>query len=437
VSTAAKHKVVIVGGGFGGLAAARGLDGADVEVTVVDRMNHHLFQPLLYQVASGMLSAGDIASPIRTHLRRQDNADSLMASVTDFDVDNRRVILDRGDHLDYDSLIVACGAETSYFGNDEWRGVSFGLKALEEAVALRDRILGAFEEADRTTDPAKREAWLTFAVIGGGPTGVEIAGQLAILARDALRPEYSHVNTGAARVVLLDAGERVVPAFSEKLSATAARELGGLGVTVREGTRATSIDDDGVTVETGDGEERIQAKTVIWAAGVHACRLTGALARAAGASTDRGGRIEVEPDLTLPGHPEITVIGDAAHLDWKGGKPLPGLATVAIQQGRHVARAIRDRVSRTTGPFHYLDKGALAVVGRGRAICEIRGLGLSGPPAFAIYLGVHLFYLSGIRGRRHRVLDAWRSATFGVRQSRVIEHVLPEAIAEPSGEKPA
>jgi len=420
-----RRRVVIVGGGFGGLAAAHELRGADVDVTLVDRMNHHLFQPLLYQVASGGISEGDCASSIRAQLRRQSNATVVMAEVTDIDVEARRVTLDRGEQLDYDSLIVACGAESSYFGHDEWQETSCDLKSLADAVELRNRIFGAFEEAERTDDPDARREWLTFAVVGGGPTGVEVAGALALLARHSMKRHFRHIDPYAIRVILLDAGDRVLPAFSEKLSTKAARGLAAVGVDVREGSKVTSIDEDGVTIEGAGGEERIAAKTVIWAAGVKAAGLTEALALATGASTDRGGRIEVQPDLTVPGHPEISAIGDMANLAGSDGRPLPGLATVAIQQARHVARAIRQGHPGASTPFRYFDKGALAVVGRGRAVCEIRGLELWGPPAFLTYLGVHLYYLGGVPGRRMRVLNAWATTGLGSRANRVIQRELP------------
>jgi NADH dehydrogenase len=416
---------VIVGGGFGGLAAAQALHGAEVEVTVVDRMNHHLFQPLLYQVAAGGITAGDCASAIRGHLKRQSNAAVLMAAVTDIDAEAKQIALDSGERLEYDSLIVACGAETSYFGHDEWRDVTFGLKTLHDAIELRDRIFSAFEEAERASDPAVRDQWLTFVVVGGGPTGVEISGQLAIIARTMAR-DFSRIDTpGRTRVILVDAGERVVPAFSEKLSAKTAQALASLGVTVREGAQATTIDAGGLILKTAGGEERIPARTVIWAAGVRAAGLTEVLGKATGASTDRGGRIGVNPDCTVPGRPEISAIGDMASHPGEDGKPLPGLATVAIQQARHVAKAIREGRPGASTPFRYLDKGALAVVGRGKAVCEIRGLKLSGRPAFAMYLGVHLYYLSGVAGRRLRVLNAWTVSRFGTRESWVIEGELP------------
>jgi NADH:quinone reductase (non-electrogenic) len=411
---------VIIGGGFGGYEAAHRLKKADVDVTVVDRKNHHLFQPLIYQVAAGALSEGDVAAPVRAMLKRQPNASVLMAEVTDIDVTRRQVVLDRGERLDYDSLIVACGGATSYFGHDEWRDVTCGLKTLEDALDLRSRIFGAFEEAERAPDPAARDEWLTFVVVGGGPTGVEISGQLAILSRQALKRDFRRIDPRTARVILLDAGERVVAAFTEPTSARAAKELSDLGVTVREHAMVTDIDAHGVSVKVGDQTERIATHTVVWAAGVRAAEVAGILARASGAGTDRAGRIEVNPDLTLPAHHEISVIGDAAKLDGPDGRPLPGLATVAIQEARHVADAIRHGGAGASTPFKYFDKGALAVVGRGRAVCEVRGRRLYGLPAFLMYCGVHLFYLGGVGGRRLTVLITTIGSLFGARENRVM-----------------
>jgi NADH dehydrogenase len=423
VTDSRQRRVVIVGAGFGGLAAARKLRHADVDVTLVDRMNHHLFQPLLYQVAAGALSPSDCASPIRPALKHSSNTAVLMAEVTDVDAERRQVVLDRGERIDYDSLIVACGAQTSYFGHDEWRGVTCGLKTMADAIDLRKRFYGAFEAAERTDDPDERAEWLTFVVVGGGPTGVEVAGELAITAR-AIKPHFRRIDTSVARVILLDAGDRLVAAFSEKLSGKVARQLAELGVIVREGARATAIDERGVTIEVGEGTERINTRMVIWAAGVHAVPLTEALAQATGASIDRGGRIEVNPDLTVPGRPEISVVGDVASLAGPGGRPLPGLATVAIQQAHHVAEAIGKGQPGASTPFRYFDKGALAVVGKGKAVCEIRGLKLWGRPAFFTYLGVHLYYLGGQMGHRVEVLIKWIGARFGERQSALIEGEL-------------
>jgi NADH:ubiquinone reductase (H+-translocating) len=418
-----RRKVVVVGGGFGGLAAARGLRNADVDVTLIDRTNHHLFQPPLYQAAAGALSPSDCASPIRPDLKRSDNTTVLMAEVTDIDSEHRQVVLERGDRLDYDSLIVACGGETSYFGHDEWQQVTCGLKTLNDVMDLRNRFFGAFEQAERSDDPDERAEWLTFVIIGGGPTGVEIAGQLAITAR-TMRRAFRRFDASGARVVVLDAGDRLVAAFNPKLSAKVADDLADLGVEVREGARATDIDERGVTFEVDGESKRINARTVVWAAGVHPVALVASLASVTGASTDRAGRIKVKPDLTVPGHPEISVIGDVACLDGPGGKPLPGLATVAIQQAHHAVKGIRVGGAGATTPFRYLDKGALAVVGRGRAICEIRGLRLSGRLAFLTYLGVHLFYLGGQTGRRVQVMLKWIGARFGERQSALIEGEL-------------
>jgi NADH dehydrogenase len=435
---ARRRRVVIVGGGFGGMEAAKRLKKADVDVTVVDRRNHLLFQPLIYQVAAGALSAGEVAAPIRHMLKRQPNATALMAEVTDVDVERREVVLDRGDRIGYDSLIVACGGETSYFGHDEWREVSCGLKTLSDAIDLRNRVFGAFEEAERAWDPHERDDWLTFVVVGGGPTGVEVSGQLAILARQTMKRDFRRIDARAARVILLDAGERVVAAFTEPTSATAAKELGSLGVTIREHATVTEIDSRGVTVAIGSSTERINARTVVWAAGVRAMGVAELVARGAGATTDRAGRVQVNPDLTLPRHPEISVIGDASILAGPDGKPIPGLATAAIQQGRHVGDAIRHGEPGASKPFKYFDKGALAVVGRGKAVCEVRGRRLSGLIAFVMYMGVHLFYLGGVGGRRISAgLNALFSL-FGARQNRVIEGDLrtverpaPEALPEP------
>ena len=421
-----RPRVVIIGGGFGGLAAARKLRHADADVTLVDRTNHHLFQPLLYQVAAGALSPSDCAAPIRPSLKRSANTTVLMDEVTDIDPERRQVALAHGNRLDYDSLIVACGARTSYFGQEQWKEVTFGLKTLMDAIELRQHFYATLEEAERSNDPAEQAEYLTFVVVGGGPTGVEIAGELALTVSDMKR-QYRRIDTSQAKVILLDAGDRVVSAFSEKLSRKVADQLGRLGVTVREGARATAIDSHGVTIELQGATERIAARTVIWAAGVKSVPLTDALARATGASTDRGGRIEVNPDLTLPGRPEISVIGDGASLAGPNEKPLPGLATVAIQQAHHVAKAVRGGERGASTPFKYLDKGALAVVGRGKAICEIRGLKLSGWPAFLTYLGVHLYYLGGQVGRRMGVLLKWIGARFGERQSALIERELASA----------
>ena len=417
-----RRRVVIVGGGFGGLTAARELRHAEVDVTLVDPMSHHLFQPLLYQLACGGLSTGECATSIRASVKHDGNVSVLMAKATGVDVERRQVILDRGERLDYDSLIMACGAQTSYFGNDEWQDVSYGLKTLADAVQLRNRIYGSFEEAERAEDPAAREQWLTFVVIGGGPTGVELAGELAVITRHTMNGFFTTIQPSQTRVILLDAGERVTAAFSEKLSGKVARYLADLGVTVREGARVTAIDADGVTVQIAGEEQRIAAKTVIWAAGVQAAGFAATLAEACGAETDRAGRVKIDATLTVPGHPEISAIGDATLLQGPDGRPLPGLATVSIQQARHVAKALREGAAGATTPFRYFDKGALAVVGRGRAVCEIRGLKLSGRLAFLTYLTVHMYYLTGGGpGHRVKVLIDWISTRLGDPQNQVID----------------
>ena len=429
-----RRRVVIVGGGFGGLTAARELRGADVDVTLVDPVSHHLFQPLLYQLACGGLSTGECATPIRAAVKRSGNTSVLMARATGLDAERRQLTLDHGERLDYDSLIVACGAQTSYFGNDEWAERSYGLKTLVDAVNLRNRIYGSLEEAERAEDPAERERWLTFVVIGGGPTGVELAGELAIVTRHTMKGYYTRIHPSRVKVILLDAGERVTAAFDPKLSAKVAGYLDDLGVTVREHARVTAIDADGVEVQVGDARERIDARTVVWAAGVQAAGFTAALAQATGAGTDRGGRVQVQPDLTIAGHPEISAIGDATSLEGSEGRPLPGLATVAIQQARHVAKAIRRGDAGASTPFKYFDKGALAVVGRGKAVCEIRGHKLSGRLAFATYLTVHMYYLSGGGpGHRLKVLIDWISMRVGEPQNQVIDADLDFVEHLPSG----
>ncbi len=425
-SGAEPRRVVIIGGGFGGLEVANRLKKADVKVTLVDRNNHLLFQPLIYSVAAGLMSEGDVAAPLRWMLRHHQNAEVLMAAVTDVDVENRQVILDRGERLDYDSLIMACGGQTSYFGHDDWREVTAGLKTITDATDLRNRIFSAFEEAERAQDAATRDEWMTFVVVGGGPTGVEISGQLGILSRHAMKRDFRRIDPGNARVILLDAGERVVAAFSEKTSSVAARELTALGVTIREHALVTNVDQHGVTVKIGDETQQIRSRTVVWAAGVQTAEIARTLAKATAAETDRAGRITVNPDLAVPRHPEISVIGDAASLAGSDGRPLPGLATVAIQQARHVAEGIRAGQPGASSPFKYFDKGALAVVGRGKAVCEVRGHRLHGWPAFLMYCFVHLFYLGGVGGRRVTVLITAIGALFGARANRIIEGQLSD-----------
>ena len=430
---AARRRVVIVGGGFGGLTAAEELGKADVDVTLVDRHSHHLFQPLLYQLACGGLSPSECATPIRAAVRRRRNVSVLMGTAVGLDAERRELLLDRDERLPYDSLIVACGAETSYFGNDEWREHSFALKTLTDTVALRNRIYSAFEEAERAPNAAERERWLTFVVVGGGPTGVELAGELSIIARHTMKGYYRRMEPSQAKVVLIDAGPRLVAAFSERLSEKVAGYLHELGVTVHQGARVTGLDDYGVSFELDGAQQHIDSSTVVWGAGVQAAGLTGAVSAATGVERDRAGRLPVGEDLALAGHPEISVIGDASQAQGPEGRPLPGLATVAIQQARHVARGIRRGLPGAEGPFRYFDKGALAVVGRGKAICEIRGHELSGRPAFFTYLTVHMYYLTGVgTGHRLKVLIDWINTRFGNPQDQVIDGEL-DSIGAPPG----
>jgi NADH dehydrogenase len=389
---------VIIGGGFGGLYAAKALAKAPVSVTLVDRRNFHLFQPLLYQVATGALSPGDIASPLRKTLSKQKNTTVLLGEVFDFDVARKTVVLGNGE-ISYDSLVVATGARHSYFGNDHWERYAPGLKTLEDATEIRRRILFAFEAAELERDPQKRRAWLTFAVVGGGPTGVELAGSLGEIANDTLKGDFRSIRPEQARILLLDSSPRVLPPYPPQLSEEAENQLIRLGVRTRTGVLVTDVDDAGLTVKTPTGTERIEAKTVVWAAGVKASGLGQVLATRTGAQTDRTGRVIVEPDLTVPNHPEIFVIGDLAHCE-QDGKPLAGVAPVAMQQGRYVARLIRRRLrAEPTEPFRYLDKGSLATIGRAAAVADFGFVRFGGLLAWLAWLFIHLMYLAGFRNR--------------------------------------
>jgi NADH dehydrogenase len=396
-------RVVIVGGGFGGLYAARALRRAPVEVTVVDRRNHHVFQPLLYQVAMAALSPGDIASPIRWILRRQQNVDVILAEATGFDLAANRLILKDGS-LDYDYLIVATGATHAYFGHDDWRRTAPGLKTLEDALEIRRRVLIAFERAEREMDPARRAAELTFLVIGGGPTGVEMAGALAEISRHSLARDFRHFDPGSARIVLIEGGPSILSAFPEDLQQAAMKDLERLGVTVRTSSIVTSVAPGVVSI----GNESIRAETVLWAAGVSASPLGAAL----GAPLDRAGRVKVLPDLTIPGTPNVFVIGDLANLAGDDGRPLPGVAQVAIQMGKHavhnILRAIEHQPLR---PFHYHDLGNMATIGRASAIADFGRFRLSGLLAWLAWLFVHILNLIGFRNRLV-VLVQWAWAYF-------------------------
>jgi NADH:ubiquinone reductase (H+-translocating) len=393
------QRVVVVGGGFGGLLAVRGLRGADVDVTLVDRQNFHLFQPLVYQVATGSLSSAEISAPLRQVLRRQRNARVLLGEVDRFDLERRivsvRNLPNDGERteLPYDVLIVAGGSRYSYFGHDEWAQHAPELKSLAGALDLRDQILLAYEAAEAETDASERRAWLTFVIVGAGPTGVEMAGQIAELGQ-TLRPEYRTVDTRSERVLLIEATDRVLGAFPDPLPSKAERQLRTLGVTPMLRTTVVGVDAHDVEVEdAAGGRTRIPARTVIWAAGVTASPLAAALAEAAGVETDRAGRIVVEPDLTIGGRPEVFAIGDMVVVR---GQTLHGVAPVAMQQGRHAAESIREG---TRTPFRYRDKGELATIGRARAVGTIGGVKVSGFVAWVIWLGIHIVYLIGFQNR--------------------------------------
>ena len=387
--------VVIVGGGFAGLWTARALRTAPVKITLVDRGNHHLFQPLLYQVATAGLSAPDIAAPLRQILRRQRNVEVQMATVTGIDPATRTVALDCegcARQLEYDTLVLASGATHAYFGNDEWAAHAPGLKTLDDALELRRKLLLAFERAESETDPDARAAWLSFAIIGGGPTGVELAGTLAEIARHTLQGEFRNIDPAQARVRLVEAGPRVLSSFPEELSHKARTQLEGLGVEVSTGTPVTDISADGYRL----GERFVPARTVVWAAGVAASPLGGCL----GVELDRAGRVPVQPDLTVPGHPDIFVAGDLATLEREDGRPVPGVAPAAKQMGRHVARVIRARLARRETPaFRYRDFGNLATIGRMAAVVDLGAWRFSGVLAWWFWLLAHLFFLIGFRNR--------------------------------------
>lgn len=386
------HRVVIVGGGFGGLNAAKALGRArDVEVTLVDRRNHHLFQPLLYQVATAGLSPAEIAAPIRSILSGKSNIRVFQGAVTAVRLDRKEVVTDFGP-VPYDYLILACGAQYAYFGHDEWEDFAPGLKTVEQATEIRRRILQAFEDAERTPDLELRKAYLTFVVVGGGPTGVELAGALGEMSRFTLARDFRHIDSKLARLILIEAGDRILSTFSRDQSSRATRDLESLGVQVWTHSTVTKIDADGVQV----GHEHIRAKTVLWAAGVQAS----ALNRSLGVPLDRQGRVSVGPDLSIEGHRNVFVIGDQCRFEHQGGQPLPGLAPVAMQQGRFAARTILDDIAgRPRSTFHYFNKGQMATIGRSRAVAEFGQFRLNGFVAWLAWLLVHVYYLTGFKNR--------------------------------------
>ena len=417
------HRVVIVGGGFGGLQATRALRDAPVEITLIDRRNFHLFQPLTYQIATGALAPGEVAYPLRAVFKRDRNVRVLLAEVARFDLERREVLLrpvndvPNPEPVPYDTLIVAGGSHYSYFGHDEWSSHAAEVKSLESALTVRSRLLAAFEAAELERDPERRAEWQTFVVVGAGPTGVEMAGQIAELARDTLRGDFRVADPTSGRILLVEAADRVLTGFPPSLSAKAERSLRRLGVTPVLGSTVVDLDATGVTFAHGDGStERVAARTVVWAAGVTASALASTLAELTGAEQDSAGRVTVESDLTLPGHPEVFAIGDMVRVRGRDGSAItfPGVAPVAMQQGRHAAKAVRARLQgHTAPPFRYHDKGNLATIGRAAAVADINGVRISGFPAWVTWLVVHLFYLVGFQNRL-LVLIRW-SISFATR----------------------
>jgi NADH dehydrogenase len=422
-----KH-VVLVGGGFGGLEVAKALRGANVRLTLIDRTNHHLFQPLLYQVAMAGLSPAEIAAPIRGVLEGQENLTVLLAEVMSVDLGRRRLKLRTGSpddasdptEIGYDALILATGAKTSYFGNDHWEAFAPGLKSLDDAVTIRNRVLMAFERAERTLDPTEKRALLNFVVIGGGPTGVELAGSIAELARFTLNDDFRSVNPEDAHVTLIEAGERLLPSFTTDLSASAKEQLEELGVKVRLKARVANIDAHGVTLSDG---ERVDARVVVWGAGVRGTRLLETL----GAPLDKQGRVVVGADCSIAGHPEVFVIGDAARFE-ENGQALPGVSPVAMQQGRYVAKLLADEALGDRGPrkpFKYFDKGSMATIGRSRAIAQAGAMKLTGFVAWLAWLFIHVVYLIGFRSRVVVIFTwAWSYLSYR-RGARLITERLP------------
>jgi NADH dehydrogenase len=396
-----RHRVVILGGGFGGLNAAQKLKRAPVDVTLIDRRNFHLFQPLLYQVATGSLSPGEIAAPLRGVLSRQKNAQVLLGEAADIELDAKRVILRDGAAFPYDSLIVSTGSQTSYYGNDDWRQWAPSLKSVEEATAIRHKILYAFECAERSNNEEEARAWLTFVIVGAGATGMELSGALAEIANETLKNDFRHINPREARILLMEGGPRVLSAFPEDLSAKAEKLVCDLGVEVTKNVMVTCIDADGVTYKSGDESKRLPAKTVLWAGGVTSNEFGRKLSERTRAETDRSGRIKVNPDLTIPGYPDIFIVGDLALSHGKDGKPLPGVAQVAIQGGAYAARTVRARLEgkSDTKPFRYFNKGDMAVIGRAAAVADIFGLHLAGLFAWLTWLFVHLIYIVEFQSR--------------------------------------
>jgi NADH dehydrogenase len=396
-----RSKVIIVGGGFGGLHAAQAMKSAPVDVTLIDRRNYHLFQPLLYQVATGSLSPGEIAAPLRSVLSHQENTRVLLGTVIDIDPSARHVVLEDGASLEYDSLIVASGSQSSYYGHEAWREWAPSLKSVEEATNVRHKILYAFEVAERMPDPAQRRAWLTFVIVGGGATGVELSGAIAEIARQTLKHDFRSIHPEEAQIILIDGAPRVLPTFPEDLSEKAAQLLGKLGVQIRTSLMVKDIDKEGVNIQAHDGVDRLDARTVIWAGGVAVGALGKTLAKRTQAETNKAGQIKVGPNLTIAGYPDIYVVGDLALSIGVDGKPLPGVAQVAMQQGAYAAKAIVRKLQSGTDlpPFKYFDKGSLAVIGRWAAVADAFGVHLSGFPAWFVWAFIHLLYIVQFQSR--------------------------------------
>jgi NADH:ubiquinone reductase (H+-translocating) len=417
--------VVVVGGGFAGLNAARELARAPGEVVLVARRNHHDYHPQLDQVATGALSPADIAAPLRHVLRRRRNARVLLGEVVDFAPERRAVVLADGE-LEYDTLVVASGSRPSYFGHDEWEADAPGLKDLEDARLIRARVLAAYERAERATEAGERRRWMTFAIVGGGATGVELAGALAELARDTLERQFRAIDSRAARIVLIEGADRILTTYRPRLSEHARRSLERLRVEVWTDAKVSAVAPGRLEVRRGERTESLEAATIVWAAGVRASELGAKLAERAGAPLDRSGRVQVAPDLTLPGRPEIFVIGDLASVAGRDGRPLPGVAPVAMQEGRYVGKAVKARLEgRDVKPFRYRDRGNMAVIGRKSAVAELRGRGFSGYWAWLLWLFVHLMYLVGFANRLLVLIQwAWNYFTHN-RTARLITGEVP------------
>ena len=396
-----KQRILILGGGFGGLSAAQALKRVDADITLIDRRNFHLFQPLLYQVATGSLSPGQIAAPLRSVLRRQKNTEVLLGEAADIDPVNKKLTLRDGGVFPYDFLIVATGSKTSYYGKDEWREDAPSLKTVEEATAIRHKLLYAFERAERSDSEQEARAWLTFVIVGAGATGLELAGAIAEIARETLRQDFRRIRPEEAQIILLEGGPRVLAGYPEDLSAKAEQLVTRLGVEVRKNTFVTDIDEHGLNFKHGEGTGRLDAKTIIWTGGVDTTSFGRRLAERTSAETEKSGKIKVRPDLTISGFPEILVSGDLAYVVGKEGRPVPGVAQPAIQEGRYAAKVILARLKGQPAPppFHYFDKGDMAVIGRAAAVANIFGIHISGLLAWLTWLFIHLMYIVQFQSR--------------------------------------